>query len=365
MSVEAAMAPVNLLEYEAAARAVMPKSLFDFVAGGAEDQITLAGNRAAFDRWRLVPRVLAGVDEPALTTTVLGQPVSMPVIVSPMGLHQLAHPDGELASAAAARRAGTIFSLSVAASCLVDDVAARAGAWWFQIYLLADRGLTRDVAARAAAAGAAALVLTVDVPVRGRREADERNGFGLPLGMTMPNLLPRDQSGGLPSYLALTRWERLISWGDLEWLAGVTELPVVVKGILAPEDARLAFGHGARAVIVSNHGGRQLDSAVASLDALPAVVEAVAGAGEVLLDGGVRRGTDVLKALALGARAVMMGRPLMYGLATGGEEGAFQVLDLLREELTTDFLLCGLRDVAAIGRSLVAPVGVLGGQEVR
>jgi 4-hydroxymandelate oxidase len=355
MDERAAVMPVNVLEYEAAARAVVPQGLFEFIAGGAEDEVSLRENRAAFGRWRLVPRVMRGVVEPSTATTVLGQPVRLPVLVSPMGLHRLAHPEAECATAAAAKEAGTIFCLSCAASCAIEEVAARAGAWWFQIYLMDDRGLTLELVRRAEAAGAAAISLTVDVPVRGRREADERNRFALPPGTTMPNLLSRVGEADAGNYFALAKWDAAITWADLAWLTASTQLPVVVKGVLAPEDARMAVEHGAMAIQVSNHGGRQLDSAVGALDALPAVVEAVGGDAEVVLDGGVRRGTDVLKALALGARAVLIGRPVLYGLAAAGEEGVARVFDLLRQELVTDMILCGLADVREVPRSLVVP----------
>jgi 4-hydroxymandelate oxidase len=197
--------------------------------------------------------------------------------------------------------------------------------------------------------------MTVDVPVRGRREADERNRFALPPGTTMPNLLSRVGDADPADYFALAKWDAAITWADLDWLVSSTRLPVVVKGILAPEDARLAVEHGAKAIQVSNHGGRQLDSAVGSLDALPAVVEAVDGMAEVVLDGGVRRGTDVLKALALGARAVLIGRPVLYGLATAGEAGVARVFEMLRQELVIDMMLCGLEDLGAITPSLVVP----------
>jgi 4-hydroxymandelate oxidase len=347
--------PVNLLEYEAIARGVMPRPLFDFVCGGSQDEVTLRANREAFDRWRLMPRVMTGVETPSLATTVLGEHVSLPVLVSPMGLHQLAHPAGEIASAAGAQRAGTIFCFGVAASSTIEDVAAVAGGWWFQIYLLVDRGLSLEHVRRAEQVGASAIVLTVDVTVRGRREADERNRFAMPRGVTMPNLLPPGHVGDSPGYAALSAWDKAITWRDLEWLVGETRLPVVVKGVLAPEDAHLAMEHGAKGVIVSNHGGRQLDGALASLDALPAVAEIVGDRGEVFLDGGVRRGVDVIKALGLGARAVMIGRPVMYGLAADGEEGVVRIFDLLRHELTVDLILAGVADITSIPAGLVVP----------
>lgn len=349
---------VNLHEYAEAARERLSPMTFGFISGGAEDEVTLRGNRSAYERWRLLPRALSGVAQPSLATTVLGSEISMPVMIAPMGLHCLAHPDGELATAAAAQTAGTVFGLSVAASRSIEDVAVVAGSWWFQIYLLADRVLTLDLVRRAESAGASAIVMTVDVAVRGRREADERNRFEIPPEITMPNL--RVRRGGddeHPSYFTLTAWDPAITWRDLEWLVGETSLPVIVKGVLSPLDAVMAIEHGARGVIVSNHGGRQLDSAVASLDALPAVADAVNGRAEVYLDGGVRRGTDVIKALALGARAVCVGRPVLYGLAVDGEAGVRRVLDLLRQELVTDMILAGVEDITRLPSGLVVPDG--------
>jgi 4-hydroxymandelate oxidase len=350
---QAVTQPVNLLEYEAVARGLIPRPQFEFIAGGSGDEISLRGNRAAYGRWRLLPRMMSGVESPSLATTVLGDHVSLPVLVSPMGLHCLAHKDGERATASAVQRAGTIFCLSVAASQSMEEVAPLAGAWWFQLYLLVDRGLSVEHVRRAETAGASAIVLTVDVTVRGRREADERNQFALPPGMSMPNLLPADFEGEVPSYALFTAWDKTISWRDLEWLAGITKLPVVVKGILSPQDALLAVEHGAKAIIVSNHGGRQLDSAVASLDALPAVAAAIGERAEILLDGGIRRGTDVVKALALGAIAVAIGRPVIWGLAVNGEEGVVHVLDMLRAEVARALALCGCASPRDPGRDLV------------
>ena len=364
---ETSTLPLNLHEYEVAARALLPPMVVDYVAGGSCDESTLRGNRAAFDRWRLLPRVLRGLREAATATTMLGQEVALPVLIAPSGLHRLAHEEGELATARGAREAGTIYTMSTAATVPMEEVAPEAGPWWFQLYVFSDREITRDLVLRAAAAGASALVVTVDVPLLGRREADERNAFTLPDGVTMANLgrpeyqrFPAGDAGsGLPRYIGAT-WEPALTWDDIDWLASLSPLPVIPKGILHPQDAVLAFEHGARAVIVSNHGGRQLDSAVASLDALPAVVEAVDGRGETLVDGGVRRGTDVVKALALGARAVLIGRPTFWGLAVGGAAGVRHVLDLLRAELALDLMLCGAASPEAVTRELVVGDGVMG-----
>ncbi len=345
--------PLNLHEYQEAARAVLSPMAYDYIAGAAGDEITLRANREAFDQWRLLPRVLPGTAHVDLQTTVLGQPISMPVLLAPVGIQRLVHVGGEVASARAARSTGTIFTLSTGASSTIEDVAASAGTWWFQLYPNRDRAITRDLVQRAEAAGAGALVVTVDMPVLGRREADLRNDFTLPEGVTLANFRGTEQE--FTSHVA--QYDPTLSWQDLTWLASLSSMPMVVKGILSPQDARLAFEHGAQAIVVSNHGGRQLDGAVASLDALPAVVDAVEGRGEVLMDGGIRRGTDVVKALALGARAVLFGRPFIWGLALAGEEGVRHVLELMRAEIAMAITLCGCARVHEVSRALVVPVG--------
>ena len=353
-------APLNLHEYKAAARAALPTMVYDYIARGAADEVTLRNNRLAFDRWRLLPRVLRG-GIPAIGTTVLGQPVSMPILVAPMTSQRMAHPEGELASARAARGADTIFILSTGSSYAIEDVAKHAGPWWFQVYFHNDRAVTRELVQRAEAAGASALVPTVDTPVVGRREADERNRFTLPEGVTFANfeppyhVTPQTTSGSSMARFVAMVLQPTLDWTDLEWLASISSLPVIPKGIVSPEDARIAIENGARAVIVSNHGGRQLDDVVATLDALPAVAHIAAGKAEVLVDGGIRRGTDVLKAMALGARAVLLGRPVYWGLAVAGESGVERVLQLIRAELELGFRLSGCTTVDDISRSLVVP----------
>jgi 4-hydroxymandelate oxidase len=354
--------PLNLHEYEVAVRALLSPMTLDFINGGSCDEVTLRANRTAFDRWRFLPRVLRGLRDVSTATTVLGQEVSLPVLIAPSGLHRLAHDAGELATAHGAWGAGTIYTMSTAATVPMEEVAPEGGPWWFQLYVFSDRDVTRDLVERAVAAGASALVVTVDVPLLGRREADERNRFTLPDGMTWANVrapayqrMPvSDDGSGLTSYIDAA-WERALTWDDIDWLASLSPLPVIPKGILHPDDARRAFDHGAQAVIVSNHGGRQLDGAVASLDALPAIAEAVAGRGELFLDGGIRRGTDILKALALGARAVLIGRPVFWGLAVGGEAGVRHILELLRAELALDLMLCGLASPQEVTRELLVP----------
>jgi 4-hydroxymandelate oxidase len=359
--------PLNLHEYEVAVRAILAPMAFDFVAGGSGDEVTLRGNRVAFDRWRLLPRVLRGLRDVSTATSVLGQDVALPVLIAPSSLHRLCHEEGERATARAAKVAGTIYTMSTYSSIALEEVALEAGPWWFQLYVFADRGRTRDLVERAASAGAAAVVVTVDMPVFGRREADERNRFTLPSGVTMPNIqlpaprLSAEVGAGSEWITAAPVVESALTWDDLDWLASLSPLPLLLKGILHPDDAVRAVEFGTRAILVSNHGGRQLDSAAASLDALPAIAEAVAGRAEVLVDGGVRRGTDVLKALALGARAVLIGRPIHWGLAVGGEAGVWHVLELLRAELALDLMLCGLASPDAVDRSLLVPAGAING----
>jgi 4-hydroxymandelate oxidase len=365
-SADIADPPLNLHEYDAAARAVLPAIVYDYIARGAGDEVTLRSNRLAFDRWRLLPRVLR-CGTATLSTTVLDQPVSMPILVAPMTSQRMAHPEGELASARAARDAGTVFILSTGSSYAIEDVAKHAGTWWFQVYFHSDRAVTRELVQRAEAAGASALVPTVDTPVLGRREADERNRFTLPEGVTFANfeppyhVTPLAASGSSMARFVAMALQPTLDWTDLEWLMSTSSLPVIPKGILSPEDARIAIEVGARALIVSNHGGRQLDDVVATLDALPAVAHIAAGNAEVLVDGGIRRGTDVLKAMALGARAVLLGRPVYWGLAVGGEAGVERVLQLIRAELELDLKLSGCTTVDDISRSLIVPTGPLAG----
>ncbi|MGI8968747.1 MAG: alpha-hydroxy acid oxidase [Chloroflexota bacterium] len=347
-------APINLFGYEARAEALLPPDIHGYFAGGAEDETSIAANREAFAQWRLLPRVLRGVASPDLSTSILGQDVSLPVLLTPLATQRLVHSEGERASARAAREAGTTFILSTSASLTIEEVAPAAGNWWFQLYVQRDRAVTEDLVHRAEAAGAGALVLTVDLPIFGRRERDLHYGFRIPADMRPYDAAPARVDG-----LSVEGPYQPLRWDDLAWLNSLSRLPLVLKGILAPDDARLAVDHGAQAIVVSNHGGRQLDGAVASLDALPAVVAATHGRAEILMDGGIRRGADVLKALALGAGAVLLGRPFVWGLAVNGEAGVLHVLNLLREELATAMLLCGCASVQEISQELLVPPGEL------
>jgi len=355
------MEPVNLAEYEEVARGKLAREAYDYYAGGANDEVTLRANREAYGKLPLYHRVLRDVAVRDTSVEVLGERISFPVMVAPTAFHRLACVDGECATARAAARAGTIMVMSTLSNTVIEEVTAAAdGPTWFQLYIYKDRAATLDLVRRAEAAGCCALVLTADTAVWGRREADVRNNFALPDGLTVANLaahakqnFPGGLAGsGLAAYAA-AMLDASLTWKDLEWLHGQTKLPVVLKGVVHPDDARAAMEHGAAAVIVSNHGGRQLDSSLATIEALPRVVEAVACKVPVLVDGGVRRGTDVVKALALGARAVLVGRPVLWGLAANGEDGVYRVLELLKAEFDLAMALCGARTVGDIDHSLL------------
>jgi 4-hydroxymandelate oxidase len=344
---------------EAAARERLTQVAYDYYAGGAEDEITLAENVAAWRRLRLRPHVLRDVSRGETETTVLGTPVRAPILVAPTAYQRLAHDEGEVATARGAAAAGTVLVVSTLATVRLEEVADAApqAPRWMQIYLQRDRAATADLVARAVAAGYRALVLTVDLPVAANRRRDERNGFTLPPGMLLANLgiaHPAMPDGGSALAAHIVQdFTPAITFEDIGWLAEISGLPVVVKGLLRGDDAAACVAAGAAAVIVSNHGGRQLDGAIATADALPEVCDAVAGRAEVYVDGGLRGGTDVLKALAAGARAVLLGRPILWGLATGGAQGVAAVLDGYRTELIRAMALCGAAEVGDLTPDLL------------
>ena len=345
---------LNVWDYERAAEERLDPGTFGYIAGGANDEWTMRENLAAFNRWVLRPRTLVDVSEVRTATRVLGTEVAMPVLVGPTAFQRMAHPEGEQAMARGAAAAGTVMCLSTLATGTIEEVgtAAGDGARWFQLYWSPDRGVVQDLVERAAAEGYGAVVLTVDLPVLGRRERDLRTGFEIRDDVPVPLFLALAEGTGTVSPADIN-WavDNSLSWRDLEWLRSVSSLPLVVKGILTSEDAVLACEAGAEGVVVSNHGGRQLDGVAASIDALPEVVEAVGDRAEVLMDGGIRRGTDVVKALALGAQAVLVGRAPLYGLAVGGAEGVERVLELLREEVVLALALCGCASPADVTRA--------------
>ncbi|MBW4642517.1 MAG: alpha-hydroxy-acid oxidizing protein [Goleter apudmare HA4340-LM2] len=350
--------PINLFEYEQLAKECLSQMALDYYSSGAGDEVTLRDNRAAFERVKLRPRMLVDVSDRNLHTSILGQPLQLPLLIAPMAFQCLAHPDGEVVTALAAASAGVGMVLSTLSTKTMEEVALPNSLQWFQLYIHKDRGLTRALVERANAAGYKALCLTVDAPVLGRRERDQRNQFTLPPGLHAANLttgldIPHIQGeSGLFTYFA-QQLNPALTWRDLEWLQSLSPLPLVVKGILRGDDAVRAVEHGAKAIVVSNHGGRQLDGAIASLDALPEIVAAVDGQVEVLLDGGIRRGIDILKALALGAKAVLIGRPVLWGLAIGGKLGVSHVISLLQHELDIAMALSGCATLQDIDPSLV------------
>ena len=354
----------NLLELEDLARAKVPRPSFDYIAGGAEDEVSLRRNREAFTKWALRPRVLVDVSRRDTSTSVLGQRVSMPILVAPTAFHGLVHPEGEVATARGAAAAGTVMVVSAIATRELEEVAkAVAGPRWFQLYVWRDREVTAQLVKRAAKAGYGAICLTVDTPLLGRREKDERNAFTLPPGLSIANVrpagldgVPASERGSAFAKYVAELLDPAVTWKDIAWLRSLTSLPIVLKGIMTAEDATLAVEHRVDGIILSNHGGRQLDSTVGTLDALPDIVAAVQGRVEVFMDGGVRRGTDVLKALALGAKAVLIGRSALWGLALGGADGVRRVLEHLRGELELAMALTGRAALAQVDRSLVQRV---------
>jgi 4-hydroxymandelate oxidase len=355
-------ASLKLDDFEPAARAVLPQGIYDYIAGGSEDEATLRGNREAFARYRFRFKILASADRPDLSHEVLGQSFTMPVHLAPTAIQRMAHPDGEAAAYRAASQAGIAYCLSTLSSLSIEDLAAAAtGARWFQLYMHSERAVSTAFVERAVDAGYSAILLTVDLTRTGRRERDIRNGFSLPDGLSYANLESRRRGatadGADPfAQNVNANTHAALGWEDLEWLVAKTALPVLVKGVVRADDARRAVDAGARGLIVSNHGGRQLDYAIASLDALPEVIAAVRGEVPVLLDGGVRRGTDVLKALCLGASGVLIGRPYLYALAVGGVDGVRGMLEMLREEITLSMSLLGARGLSDLNQDLLTRI---------
>lgn len=382
---ERAQSCVNIAELHALAARRTPTAVYDYVDGGAGDELTKGRNESDLREIAVVPRMLVGIEEPDLSTTVLGQRLAVPILGAPTGMTGLLHHEGEVAIAQAVHAAGGLYVLSSVGSRSIDDVARLSpGPRWFQIYVSADRGLVRAVLELARVAGYGALVVTVDVPRAGARERDLRNGFSVPPRVTARSLLdglrrphwsvdflrnPRvlsqaallagvaDRPAEPLAQVINSQFDSTLRWADLDWLAAEWGGPIVVKGILHADDARQAARLGAAGVSVSNHGGRQLDQAPSSIRALPAIVEAVGSELEVYMDGGIRRGVDILKALALGARACLCGRALLYGLAAGGPRGARRAMDLLVGELSLAMVLAGAPSVAELDRGWITSAG--------
>ena len=344
--------PINLFEFEAAAKALLPKAEYDYIAGGATDEISVERNRRAYESWALRPRVLRDVSSLDLSTTVLGVKVGLPVLIAPCGGHKKAHAEGEFATFRAAAACGTIFAVSANASADFEELAkAASGHLWLQLYPFRDREMTRDWLKRAKVAGYEAVCVTLDSQWPPKRERNIRNDYSNRRGINFPKAAGQPAparrgahpGGGDPA----------ATWKDLEWIKSMTDLPVVAKGIMTGEDAQLCAETGIAGVIVSNHGGRHLDNTLATVEVLSEAAAAARGKLEIYLDGGIRRGADVVKAIALGAKAVFIGRPLFWGLAVDGEKGVIRVLNILREEIEITMAKCGRPTVASIDPTVV------------
>ena len=371
----------NIADLRAIARRRVPRAFFEYADHGSYDEATLHENRRALDRLQLRQRVMQDVDNRSLATTILGAPVSMPLAIAPTGLTGLQHGSGEILGARAAAAAGIPFCLSTMSICSIEQVRAACDTpFWFQVYVMRDRGFTRELIRRARAAQCSALMLTADLTVQGQRHREIKNGLSVPPKITLRNLLdiaskPRwiwhvlkapsrsfgnleGRIGGTDSLTTLAQWiasqfDPTLNWDDLAWIREEWPGKLIVKGILDPEDARLAVQHGVDAIVVSNHGGRQLDGAPGTIDALPAIVDAVEDRTEVLFDGGITSGQDLLKALALGARAGLIGKAFLYGLGANGQQGVAQAIELIRRELSVTMALTGQRDAARIPRDVI------------
>ena len=375
------MQAINIDDLRAAAMRRLPRAIFEFIDGGSQDESTLRANREDFQKWRFLTRTLTDVSVRDQSVTLFGQRLASPLILAPTGLAGLLSRRGELSAARAAEKFDVPYCLSTMATCSIEEISREsAQPKWFQLYVLRDRGLTRTFIDRAKAARCSALVLTVDTKVQGPRERDMRNGFTVPPRFTAATILDfaRHYSWlfdvGLGPRIAFRNFEGTqaaatdamtitqfiagqydlsVNWKDVEWFKSHWGGPVLLKGILSAEDAKLAIAHGADGVIVSNHGGRQLDGAVSAVQALPAIADAVAGRIEVILDGGIRRGADVVRARALGARACMIGRAWLYGLASGGQPGVERALQILRDEIDITLTLLGRPTLAEINRGVL------------
>lgn len=371
----------NIADLRALARRRVPRAFFEYADRGSYDETTLHENRRALDRLQLRQRVMQDVDNRSLATTIIGSPVSMPLAIAPTGLTGLQHGSGEIHGARAAAQAGIPFCLSTMSICSIEQVhAASDTPFWFQVYVMRDRGFTRELIQRARAADCSALMLTADLTVQGQRHREIKNGLSVPPKITLRNLFdiaskPRwawhvlqapsrsfgnleGRIGGADSLTTLAQWianqfDPTLNWNDLAWIRELWPGKLIIKGILDPEDARLAVAHGVDAIVVSNHGGRQLDGAPGCIDALPSIVDAVDGRIEVLFDSGITSGQDLLKALALGARAGLIGKAFLYGLGAGGQSGVAQAIELIRRELSVTMALTGQRDAAYISPDII------------
>ncbi|XP_012528234.1 hydroxyacid oxidase 1 [Monomorium pharaonis] len=353
---------VCIEDYEKYALEHLPASVRDYYKSGAGEEYSVKWNREAFKNYKIRPRFLRNVSKRDISTTVLGHKISMPLGVAPTAMQRMAHPDGECANAKAAQAAGTIFILSTIATSSIEEVAEAApkAIKWFQLYIYTDRNVTLNLIRRAERADFKALVLTIDAPFFGDRRADLRNNFALPNHLRFANFQgdlskrvnTAKTGSGLNEYVTAL-FDPSLSWDDVKWLRSITTLPIILKGILTVEDARLAVETGVDGIIVSNHGARQIDSVPASIEVLPEISKAVGDKIEVYMDGGVTQGIDVLKALALGAKMVFLGRPMLWGLVHSGEKGAREILEIMRKEIDLAFALSGCSSVKDVTHDMV------------
>ena len=362
--IEIMLTPVNINDFETIAKDKLLPEIYDFCRGGANDEITLAENRRAYDRIKLLPKVLTNVENQNLSIELFSRQLSSPIMIAPTGLQGIITPEGENATARAAKAANIVMALSMMSNFSLEEVSqANHHSLWFQLYLCQDKHITKSLVHRASKAGYTALIVTVDTVALGKRERDLRNQFNLSQNLQAKNLLEyglgeifEKQEGSSIANHSKKVFKTAISWQDIEWLQEITDLPIIIKGILNPEDAALAIQYGVSGIIVSNHGGRQLDTTPATIDILPEIAATVEQKVKLFIDGGIRRGTDIIKALALGADAVLIGRPILWGLAVGGEQGALKVIDILKEELELAMTLCGFSSITEVkkyGKNLI------------
>ncbi|KAN0029741.1 hypothetical protein ACTA71_007877 [Dictyostelium dimigraforme] len=348
---------VSISELHEEAKRLLPKMAYDYYASGSNDQITLTENENAFNRIKLVPRSLVDVSKVNTKTRIFGRDISTPILIAPWAMQKMASKRGELDTVEASKEFNTIMTLSSLSTTSVEELsnASNGNPGWFQLYVFKDRKISEELVKRAEAIGYSALVLTVDTPFLGKRTADFKNSFKLPNELSLKifeRLMLSNLDGGLNQYFA-TMIDPSLTWNDLKWLKSITKLPILVKGIMCPKDAELALQYGADGIIVSNHGGRQLDTCPSTIEVLPYISKVVQGKVPLILDGGIRRGTDVLKALAFGANAVCIGRPIIWGLSTGGKDGVLKVLNLLNSELQLAMALTGIINISDINNSII------------
>eukprot|EP00794_Sanderia_malayensis_P020573 gene20573-22597_t len=355
--------PLCVKDFEDFARTTLPKNAFDYFSSGADEEQTLQENKTAFKRLRIRPMMLRDVSNIDMSTTILGERVDFPICVSPTAMQRMAHPDGEVATARAAASVGTCMTLSSWATSTIEDVSIANGdsLRWFQLYIYKDKNIVRDLVSRAEKAGYKALAVTIDAPILGQRLRDVRNRFTLPSHLSLANYSTEDvhadgvqgsEESGLAEYVKQLI-DPSLNWDHIKWLKTITNLPIVIKGVLTKEMALEALEFGVSGIMVSNHGARQIDGVPSTIEALPEIVEAVDGKVEVFIDGGIRQGTDAFKALAIGARAVFVGRPVLWGLAYDGEAGVRALLQILKNEFERAMKLSGCRSVQDIDRTMV------------